>query len=129
MQNLTLQQLFGKSATQTDGTLTIHKADLPGLTVAANNRGEQLLVALLLQAHQHFEGVLTDEQGRAIADQQGRKVTFDNSALYQKLTISFWKRQFLAREQPLVSDTFLVNIFILPPTDPGVTLDPDTLVY
>lgn len=46
----TLQEVFGAGATQTGTTLTIAKADFPNLTAAADNRAEQLFVALLLKA-------------------------------------------------------------------------------
>lgn len=46
----TLQEVFGAGATQTATTITILKADLPGLTAAADNRAEQLWVGIFLKA-------------------------------------------------------------------------------
>jgi hypothetical protein len=46
----TLTQVFGAGATQDATTITILKADLPGLTASANNRAESLLTAILLKA-------------------------------------------------------------------------------
>ena len=46
----TLTDVFGAGATQTATTISILKADLPGLTAAANNRADQLLSAILLKA-------------------------------------------------------------------------------
>lgn len=46
----TLQQIFGANAVQTATTITITKADLPGLTPAADNRAEQLFVGILIKA-------------------------------------------------------------------------------
>ena len=46
----TLQQIFGTGATQTATTITIVKADLPGLTPAADNRAEPVFVGILLRA-------------------------------------------------------------------------------
>lgn len=46
----TLSSVFGANATQTATTITIDKADLPGLTAAANNTAESLLTGLLLRA-------------------------------------------------------------------------------
>lgn len=45
----TLIDLFGAGATQTATTITIAKADLPGLTASAANRAEALLVGILLK--------------------------------------------------------------------------------
>ncbi len=46
----TLTQVFGAGATQTATTITITKADLPGLTASASNRAESLLIGILLKA-------------------------------------------------------------------------------
>jgi len=126
MLNLTLAQVFGANATQDATTLTIQKADLLGLTAAADNRGEQLLVGMLLQLHQHFEGVLTDQEGNSIIDQRAITVNFDNRVLYEKLDLWFWKRQFIKRqERNYLLDTFILSAFT-PPTEPQ-PLDPDLL--
>ncbi|MBW4614239.1 MAG: hypothetical protein KME21_13395 [Desmonostoc vinosum HA7617-LM4] len=44
-----LTDVFGPGATQTATTITILKADLPGLTAAANNKADSLLVGLALR--------------------------------------------------------------------------------
>lgn len=43
-----LTEVFGAGATQTATTITILKADLPGLTAATDNRAEQLWVGMFL---------------------------------------------------------------------------------
>lgn len=43
-----LTEVFGPGATQTATTLTITKADLPGLTAAIDNRAEQQLPFIFL---------------------------------------------------------------------------------
>ncbi|WP_017317106.1 hypothetical protein [Mastigocladopsis repens] len=52
----TLTEVFGLGASQTDAQLIISKADLAavGLTPAANNRAEQLFVALLLKVQAYL---------------------------------------------------------------------------
>lgn len=72
----TLQEVFGTGATQTGTTLTIAKADFPTLTAAADNRAEQLFVALLLKA----EAVLTPTRQDANPEQS---LTIEDS--YQSL--------------------------------------------
>jgi hypothetical protein len=57
----TLQQLFGTNAMQDNQSLVIRKSDLPLLTPSLNNTASSLLVAILLQAWNEFEGVLVDE--------------------------------------------------------------------
>ncbi len=44
----TLTEVFGSGASQNSTTLTIAKADLPGLTASANNTAESLVVGLVL---------------------------------------------------------------------------------
>lgn len=58
----TLVQVFGTSAVQDGSTLTISKADLAsvGLTASANNRAEQLFVALILKAMAYLNPTLQD---------------------------------------------------------------------
>jgi|SRR6476469_4156327 len=46
----TIQQVFGPGATQDADSITILKADLPGLTAAANNNGEQLFAGVVNRA-------------------------------------------------------------------------------
>jgi hypothetical protein len=46
----TLQEIFGANATQTATDLVIKKSDLTTLTATSDNRGESLLVAILLKA-------------------------------------------------------------------------------
>lgn len=50
----TLQEVFGLGATQTANTITIAKADLPGLTPAADNRAESLFVGIFLRAKSYL---------------------------------------------------------------------------
>lgn len=65
----TLTEVFGAGATQTATTLTITKANLTSLIASANNRAEELLVAILLNAAIN----LTDAQRQA--DVTNRNVT------------------------------------------------------
>ncbi len=116
MQNLTLAQVFGLNATQNSSQLVILKTDLPGLTPESNNRAEQLLVALFLKLREQFEGNLTDPSGQAIVDNQDRVVTYNNSQLYEKMNIFYWKRQFITRRQhKYILDTFVIDAFFAPP--------------
>lgn len=115
----TLQQLFGSNATQDSQSLTIRKSDLPLLTPSANNRAEQLLVAILLQAWYEFEGLLVDDQGEVVVDETGEAIGYDQRELYEKLTVWFWKRQFTGGR---VLDTFVIDTFATPPPSYGTAL-------
>ena len=92
MQALTLQELFGKSASQTATELVIKKSDLVavGLTATANNRAEQLAVAVLSQALSAFQGYLIDESGNLLSDEMGNIIGYDNRELYEFLEIFRW---------------------------------------
>jgi hypothetical protein len=92
MQALTLQELFGASASQTATELVIKKSDLVavGLTATANNRAEQLVVAILLQALSTFQGYLIDEFGNLLSDDIGNIIGYDNRELYEFLEIFRW---------------------------------------
>ncbi|MBG1240985.1 hypothetical protein [Nostoc sp. NZL] len=92
MQTLTLQQLFGVNAVQTADELIIKKSDLSavGLTPTANNRAEQLVVAILLKALENFQGVLTDENNIPITDENNYPIEHDNRNLWELLEIFRW---------------------------------------
>lgn len=92
---LSLQQLFGANAIQDSDRLVIDKGNLSQLTASATNTAESLLVAILLNAHSNFEGMIEDEINRVVTDELDRKITFNNSKLYELLNIFHWKRQFL----------------------------------
>lgn len=92
MQTLTLQELFGVNAVQTADELIIKKSDLSavGLTAAANNGAEQLLIAILLQALSNFQGYLTDESGNLLSDEIGNIIGYDNREMYELLEMFRW---------------------------------------
>lgn len=49
-----LTEIFGAGATQDANTITILKADLPGLTPTANNSAESLWVGIFLKGKSHL---------------------------------------------------------------------------
>ena len=92
MQVLTLAQLFGANAVQTADELIIQKSDLlvVGLTPTANNRAEQLVVAIILKALENFEGVLSDENNNRVTDELEQAITYSNRNLWEILEIFHW---------------------------------------
>lgn len=90
MVELTLQDVFRAGATQTGTTLTIAKVDFPTLTAAADNRAEQLFVALLLKAEAALTTTRQDtnpEQSITIEDSFQTLIT-RNSQQYRQVTKS-----------------------------------------
>ena len=86
----TLQEVFGAGATQSATVLTIAKADFPTLTAAADNRAEQLFVALLLKAEAALTTARQDtnvEQSITIEDSFQTLVTRNNQQ-YRQVTKS-----------------------------------------
>lgn len=124
MFSFTLQQLFGSNASQTTSVITITKSDLPGLTFLANNTAESLLVALILNAWQEFEGIVVDELNNNLVDEVGNTVNYNQREFYEKLNVWFWKRQFIDGN---IRDTFVVDVFVYPPSNYGENLDVDSL--
>ena len=74
---LSLTDVFGANATQTADRFTIAKADLPTLTPAADNNGEQLLVGIILAA----AAKLTDAN-RTANDDQKVTITYGGQTVY-----------------------------------------------
>jgi len=103
----TLQQIFGAGAAQTATTLTIQKADLPGLTAAADNRAESLFVGMFLIA----KNQLTAANQEANPEQS---ITITDGFPPQSLVTR--------NNQQYRQNTFAVNMQKL---DPGATIDPD----
>jgi hypothetical protein len=107
---LTLAQLFGQGASQTTSSLIIQKSQLSGLTPSPNNRAEQLLAAIVLTASRNFFGVLEDETYNPITNESGLTIDFDNSDLYDELSIEQWKTLIVEEK---IKYTFLINQFQL----------------
>lgn len=106
MPNLTLHQVFGTNAYQDSTRIVINKLDYSNLSSSVANTGESLLVAIMLNAYKNFVGNLMDENNTTITNELGIAISYNNSALYDLLTILYWKRQFL---QGSVTDTFVVE--------------------
>lgn len=88
----TLVQLFGTGATQTASTITIQKAALQekGLTAAADNSAESLLVAILLVARDRLTAdnqTTNPEQSITIQDSFENLLT-RNEIKYRQTTLS-----------------------------------------
>jgi hypothetical protein len=98
MESLFLSQLFGGGATQTSATLTISKADLIGLTASSSNTAESLLVAILLTALANFQGLITDENGVPITNENEVNISFDNSEAFELLKLIPWSPFIAARD-------------------------------
>jgi len=86
----TPQQVFGTGFTQTATTLTISKSDLVsvGLTPDANNRAEQLLVAILLKAKAYLTPTLqeTDNDVQVTIDTSYPSIVYRNNQNYRQNT-------------------------------------------
>ncbi|MDZ7953338.1 hypothetical protein [Nostoc sp. DedQUE09] len=114
MLSLTLAQLFGVNASQTATELVIQKADLVaiGLTPQSNNRAEQLLVALLLQALSNFYGYITDENGNIITDENNVPIGYDNRQLYELLEMFRWDAYAKERNGNVyLSETIIIHSY------------------
>lgn len=106
MANLTLQQIFGANAHQDINYLVVIKNDFLSLTSTPTNKAESLLVAIVLNLHSNFEGVVLDENNLPVTDELDNNITFSNLNLYELLNVFHWKRQFL---QTMIVDTFVVE--------------------
>ncbi|MHC5825574.1 MAG: hypothetical protein ACYT04_59415 [Nostoc sp.] len=90
MTGLTLQQVFGSSATQNATTVTFLKSELLGLTPQVINTADSILAGIVNNAWQYFEGNLTDQNGIIISDESGNPVTYDNHYYYTVTWLQFW---------------------------------------
>ncbi|MHC5720746.1 MAG: hypothetical protein ACYTX0_54195, partial [Nostoc sp.] len=90
MTTLTLQQVFGSSATQNATTVTFLKSELLGLIPQVDNTADSILAAIINNTWQYFEGNLTDENGVVVSDESGNPVTYDNHYYYTLTWLQFW---------------------------------------
>jgi hypothetical protein len=94
---LSLTQIFGISAIETGQSLIINKADFVKLSASSVNKSECLLVAILLNTFENYQGYLTDNEGNKIIDNQGIAISYDNSILYSSLSIELWEPYLINR--------------------------------
>ena len=88
-----LVQIFGDNAIQSASTITISKADLPGLTPSANNSAESLIVGIILKAMQHltqsnFDSNFDQSITILIPDFNAQSLVLRNNQQYRQHTIS-----------------------------------------
>ncbi|WP_414530874.1 hypothetical protein [Nodularia chucula] len=107
MSEPTITQVLGAGASQTATTITIAKADLPGLTPAANNTAESLVVGIALKV-------------QAGLPQSGLETNLDQSLYVEKGFTSFITRGENNDEYRV--DQLVLNM-IKP--DTGTIIDPD----
>lgn len=115
MQTLTLAQLFGVNAVQIADELIIKKSDLSavGLSGTANNRAEQLVVAILLQALSAFQGYLTDENGNILTDENNAPIGYDNRQLYELLEMFRWDAYAKKRNSSVyLTETIILESYV-----------------
>ncbi|MEH1809644.1 hypothetical protein [Nostoc sp.] len=112
---LTLQELFGASASQSATELVIKKSDLVavGLTATVNNRAEQLAVAIILKALEKFQGTLSDENGNTITDENNIPIEYDNRNLWELIEIFHWGIYIPEGYVDRLRNQFIIHSYIL----------------
>ncbi|MBD2692640.1 hypothetical protein [Anabaena catenula] len=103
----TIAEVFGSGASQTATTITIAKADLPGLTASSSNTAESLLVGIILAA-------------QAFLTQAAFGANIDQSTYIESGFPSFTNRG--TNNDSYRVDQLTISLAKL---DSGATLDPD----
>lgn len=110
---LTLQQLFGVNASQDSQSFTIAKTDYPLLTPNINNSAESLLITIILQALENFQGEITTPEGEKIVDPNNSPITYNNSVLYATLLVERFDGFIEQRSGSyVVRNTLIIHQFI-----------------
>ncbi len=86
---LSLSQAFGANASQSIDSLIISKTDL-SLLGAVNNTADSLVVAIILQLLDNFQGNLTDNNNDIVVDNNNISVTYDNSNYWDNIGLNYW---------------------------------------
>lgn len=84
----TFTDLFGEGAVYSGGTLTIPRANLPGLSGATTNK-ISAIVALFILFYSYFEGELVDWDGETIIDDGGTTLGYSQNRAEATLTAEF----------------------------------------
>lgn len=105
MAELTLAQLFGANATQDATTLTIHKADLTGLTPSATNTAESLLAGVVAFAQPSLSAA-----NQALNADQSITITDSNDNIQTRAGIAYRRK---------------TKIIAFDKVDTGTAFDPD----
>ncbi len=114
MQSISIQDLFGANASQNSTELIIKKADLigVGLTIASENRTEQLLIAILIKALSLYQGVFVDEFGNIFSDEFNQSIGYDNREIYEFLELFRWDAYIKERENAVyLTETIVINSY------------------
>lgn len=120
--------LFGEGFYQDAEVVVIQKSSLPRLNPSPQNTAESLLAALILQAVSVFSGVLQDQNGEVLTNEDDKPLEFDNSALYELLTVSLWRVFPHTRYGvPAITHTFLVELYASPLIPYEQPITPDDL--
>jgi|SRR6478672_9311312 len=123
--NIPPSLLFGEGFYQDIQVIVIQKGSLPGLNLATP---ESLLAALIVQAASAFSGVLQDQNGEVLRNENNQPLEFDNSPLYESLNLSLW-RVFpqIKYGVPTITHTFLIELFASPEIPYNQPITPDDL--
>jgi hypothetical protein len=106
---LTHGAVFGDDFYQDASVIRISKVSLN--LPAENQKAETLFIALIARASQPFKGVITGNGQVLTAN--GLPVTYDNQALYELLTLFFWRRNFTVSNAglPIARHSFVLETF------------------
>lgn len=112
---LEITEIFGPSATQNSETLSVSKADLALLPRL--NPAEAVMAVMLLNATEVFSGDLVDPAGTDVCDETGSSITYDQTALYPVLNVSYWQLSQLRirNGKQYRAYTWLADFFVSPP--------------
>lgn len=120
--------LFGEGFYQDSQGIVIQKSSLPGLNPSPQNRAESLMAALMLQAVSVFFGVLQGQNGEVLTNENNEPLEFDNSPLYESLTVSLWKAfPHTKYGVPTFTHTFLIQVYASPLISYEQPITPDDL--
>lgn len=111
LSSFSLAQLFGEGAYQDASVLVIQKSSLR-LTASTTNTAESLLVAILINCLQNFQGIITDENNQAITDENNQPIAFNNLEAFELLRIFQWNAFQIARNnQKYIRNQVIVEVY------------------
>lgn len=89
-----VSELWGEGASLAGGILSIPLANLQAVGLSPSNTDKRsLAVAVLLLAHEYFQGMLVDGDGEPIADHDDEAIAYDQNTSEPECNFQFLQKK------------------------------------
>jgi hypothetical protein len=106
-----VRDLWGNGASLSGGILNIPLSNLEDVGLSPSNTDKRAIaVAVLLLAHEYFQGLLVDGDGEAIADDDDQAIADDQNTAESDCNFQFLQKTFSADDSQLFWD-YIISFY------------------